>query len=239
MLQRILDRLLLRRHFWRYATFGEVADLYASRLLRLFALKFIGVFTSVFLLKLGYDLVFLGLFWAAFYFIKVLFAWPSARIAAHFGPKHGTLYSNILSAIALIFLPFVPTIGLPALIAWCMLQAFSSCLNDLCYLIDFSKVKTVEYAGKEIGYMNIIEKVAAGLSPVIGGVVAALFGPIVAMVLSAIMFLLSAVPLFRTAEPVRLRQKLQFRSFPWRMTLPSIMAEASIGYAFLLQGAPG
>lgn len=229
MIQQVIHRILLRRHFWRYVTFSEVAELYASRLLRLFALKFVAVFTSVYMLQLGYDLVFIGLFWAAFYFLKVGFAWPSAKIAAHFGPKHGTLYSNIISAVAMVFLPFVPEYGLAALIPWCVLQAFSGCMNDLCYLIDFSKVKSIDHAGKEIGYMQIVEKVSTGISPLIGGVIASLMGPSVAMILSAVLFLMSAVPLFRTAEPTRLRQKLKFKGFPWRATWRSLVAESAVG----------
>lgn len=229
MIQQIIHRLLRRRHFWRYATFSEVGELYASRLLRMFALKFVAVFTSVYLLKLGYSLEFLGLFWAGFYFLKVIFSWPSAKIAARFGPKHGTLYSNILSAAAMVFLPFVPEYGLVALIPWCVMQAFSGCMNDLCYLIDFSKVKHNDHAGKEIGYMNIIEKVSTSISPLIGGIVASVFSPAAAMALSAVFFLMSAVPLLRTAEPTRLNQTLRFKGFPWRGMWRSLVAESAVG----------
>ena len=229
MIQQLVYRILRRRHFWRYATFSEVAELYVSRLFRMFALKFVAVFTSVYLFELGYGLVFIGVFWAAFYFLKVAFAWPSAKIAARFGPKHGTLYSNIISAVAMVFLPLVPEYGIAALGAWCVLQAFSGCMNDLCYLIDFSKVKHMDHAGKEIGYMNIVEKVATGVSPLIGGVVASLFGPGMAMILSAVFFLMSAVPLLKSAEPTRLNQKLHFKGFPWRGVWRSLLAETGVG----------
>lgn len=198
-------------------------------MLRLFALKFVAVFTSVYLLKLGYDLVFLGLFWAGFFFLKAIFSWPAAKIAARFGPKHGTLYSNIISAVAMIFLPFVPEYGLWALVPWCVMQAFSGCMNDLCYLIDFSKVKSSAHAGKEIGYMNIIEKVSTSISPLLGGLVASVFSPAAAMVVSAIFFLISAVPLLQTAEPTRLKQKLSFKGFPWRGAWRSLVAESATG----------
>lgn len=229
MLYRIIHRILLRRHFWRYATFSEVAELYVSRMFRMFALKFVAVFTSVYLFELGYGLVFIGLFWAAFYFLKALFAWPSAKIAARFGPKHGILYSNVISAVAMIFLPFVPEYGLAVLGVWCVLHAFSCCLNNLCYMIDFSKVKSMDHAGKEIGYMSIVEKVATGISPLVGGVVAFLFGPSAAIMLSAAFFLMSAMPLLRTAEPTRLNQKLHFKGFPWRGVWRSLVAEVGIG----------
>jgi len=236
MLQRILHQLLARRHFWRYATFGEVAELYASRLLRVFALKFVTTFTSIFLLNEGYSLLFLCLFWAAFYFIKVLLSGVSARIAAYFGPKHGTLYSNIISAFGMVFLALVPQYGLPVLYIWCVLQAFSSTLYDLCYLIDFSKVKHADHAGKEIGYMNIIEKIATGLSPVVGGVVATVWNPIAAMILSSIMFLLSAWPLLLTAEPVRTHRTISFKGFPWKLTRQSLLAQSAIGVDLFATG---
>ena len=177
MIQQIIHRLLLRRHFWRYASFSEVAELYASRTLRLFALRIVTTFTSVYLFLEGYSLIFLAFFWAAFYLVKVVFSYPSARIIAHFGPKHATLYSNIISAVGMVFLPFTAEYGLYALVPWLVLQALSGTLNDLSYLVDFSKVKNIEHAGKEIGYMNIFEKVASGLSPVIGGFLAFWFGP--------------------------------------------------------------
>jgi MFS family permease len=237
MIQTLIHRLLQRRHFWRYATFGEVAELYASRTLRLFALRIVTTFTSVYLLLEGYNLVFLAFFWAAFYLVKVVFAYPSARIIAYFGPKHATLYSNIISAIGMVFLPFTTDYGLYALVPWLILQSLSGTLNDLSYLVDFSKVKSIDHAGKEIGYMNIFEKVAGGLSPVIGGFLAFWIGPEIVMALSAILFLLSAVPLFKTGEPTRLHQKLEFRGFPWRTTWRSLVAETAIGFDIFTTGS--
>lgn len=238
MLHAIIHRLLKRRHFWRYATFSEVAELYASRTMRIFALRLVSVFASVYLFQNGYSLVFIAFFWGLFYLLKVPFSWPSARIAAQYGPKHGTLVSNIISAVAMVLLAYIndPHYGVYALFIWCGLQAFSSTLNDLCYLIDFSKVKHTDHAGKEIGYMNIFEKIATGLSPIIGGVLALWFGPSVIMLLSAMLFLLSAAPLLRTAEPTRTHRSLDFQRFPWRSTWRSFIAEGAIGFDVFATG---
>ncbi|MDQ5932638.1 MAG: hypothetical protein QG649_723 [Patescibacteria group bacterium] len=232
MIQAFFIRFLKRRHFWRYATFSEVAELYASRTMRLFALRMASVFTSIYLYQLGYSLAFIAFFWMGFYLLKVVFAWPSARIAAKRGPKHGTLISNIISAVSMVLLIYVgsPEYGLFALFAWCVMQAFSGCLNDLCYMVDFSKVKSVEHAGKEIGYMNIFERVSSGLSPVIGGFLAFLAGPHFVMAVSALLFLLSSVPLLQTGEPTKTNRRLNFVGFPWRTTWRSFVAEAAIGY---------
>jgi len=236
MIQSILHRLLQRRHFWRYATFSEVAELYASRMMRMFALRMVTTFTAIFLYQEGYSLVFIAFFWALFYAIKVPFAWPAALIAARLGPKHGTLISNLISALGMVFLPLVPTYGLPALAAWCVCQAFSGTLNDLCYMIDFSKVKNSLHAGKEIGYMNIIEKIATGISPLIGGMLAFVWGPESVMGVSVALFTLAALPLLKSAEPTMLHQKLIFRGFPWRTTWRSLVAETAVGFDVYASG---
>ncbi len=236
MIQRFIHRLLLRRHFWRYATFSEVAELYASRTMRLFALRMVAVFTSIYLLQEGYSLLFLALFWAVFFGYKVFFSWPSATLVAWIGPKRSTLVSNILAAISMVFLPFVSEYGLWALGAWCILQASSACLYNISYLVDFSKVKSVQHAGKEIAFMNIFEKVASGVSPVVGGLLAFVAGPETVMVVAAIIFLLAALPLFFTEEPTRLRQKINLRGFPWRLTWRSLVAETAIGIDLFATG---
>lgn len=229
MIQSLIHRFLLRRHFWRHATFSEIAELYASRLLTMFALRFVMVFASVYLYKLGYSVSVIALIWCAFYFLKIFFAWPAGLIIARFGPKHGILYANIIFAVALCFLGFADRFGVPVIIIWLVIQGFAGTFYNLCYQVDFSKVKHAEHAGKEIGYMNIVEKIAAGVSPLVGGIVASLAGPASAIVLSILLFLLSAVPLFRTAEPTKLHQDITLKGFPWRIAWRSIRANLGFG----------
>jgi MFS family permease len=238
MIQQFFHRFFSHRHFWRYASFSEVAELYASRTMRLFALRMASVFIAIYLYQIGYSLTFIALFWATFYFVKVLFSWPAAQIAARRGPKRGMFISNVVSAISMALLIFVsdPVVGIYVLFAWCGLQAFSGTLNDLCYLIDFSKVKSMKHAGKEIGFMNIFEKVSNGLSPIVGGLLAFLAGPHVVMAVSAALFLLSSVPLMQTGERLKINHKLNFRHFPWRLTWRSFIAEAAVGYDVFVTG---
>lgn len=230
MINQFIYRFLKRRHFWRYASFSEVAELYASRLMTMFALRFVMVFASVYLYKLDYDLVFIAAMWAAFYTMKVIFVAPSALIAARLGPKHGLFIANVVFAVALMFLFFSAHVGIAAIIVWGILHAFAGELNNLCYQVDFSKVKHTDHAGKEIGFMTIVEKLASGISPLLGGIMAALFGPASAMLLSVIFFLLSAIPLFRTAEPTLIHQHLTLKGFPWRDSWRSLRASVGLGF---------
>ncbi len=236
MIQQLIHRFLKRRHFWRYASFSEVAELYASRMMTMFAFRFVMAFGSVYLYKLGYEVTEIALFWALYYGVKTVAAGPIALLIARIGPKHGLLVANLLFAVGLACLMVAPVFGSTAILAWCFIQGFAGTLNNVCYLTDFSKVKHSKHAGKEIGYMNIVEKVAAGSSPLIGGVVASLFGPSWAFFLSITLFMLSAVPLFRTAEPVRTHQKISLRGFPWRRTWRSIRANTGFGVDVVASG---
>jgi len=223
---------LRRRHFWRYATFSEVAELYASRLLRLTALNIAATFMSIYLYQQGIPLLSIALYWSAFYAFKVLFAIPMAALAARIGPKHGILIANILYIPAMIAFALAPIVGFWVLAIVLVLKGLSSSLYMISYSIDFSKVKSNDHAGKEIAYMNIVEKITAGLSPLIGGLLALFFGPQVVLIVAAVLFLLAAAPLFKTAEQELPNQKLVFRGFSWRLVGGIFFAQIARGFDF-------
>src|SRR5665648_934980 len=191
MLQKIIHRLLLRRHFWRHATFSEIAELYASRTIRVFALRMVATFTSIYLFQQGYSPVFIAFFFGSFYFYKSFFSWPAVKVVARVGPKHATFVSNLLLAASFPFLAVVDQYGLYVLVIWGVLQASSTCLYDLSYLVDFSKIKNVDHAGEEIAFMNILEKVASSVSPLIGGLLAFVVGPEVVMMIASVLLLIA------------------------------------------------
>jgi ribosomal 50S subunit-recycling heat shock protein len=181
------------------------------------ALNIAGVFMSIYLYQLGYTIAIIGLFWAGFFGLKTILALPIARIIAWIGPKHAILISNILYIPAMVSFALLPVFGTWLLYVSLLFQAVSATMYSIGYLIDFSKVKSIEHAGKEIAFMNIFEKVTTGLSPLIGGFIAFLFGPQVVIVIAAILFAMAAAPLLRTGEPVRINQKLTFRLLEMRL----------------------
>ncbi|HSW77716.1 MAG TPA: MFS transporter [Candidatus Chromulinivoraceae bacterium] len=230
MIQQLIHRLLLRRHFWRYATFSEVSELYASRMMRMLAINMSAAFMSVFLYQNGYSITFIVIYWICYFTFKIGISLPAAKYAALFGPKHGILLSNLLYIPSMLVFAFVPEWGIVAIVTTGLLQGTSATLYDLCHLIDFSKVKSIDHAGKEIAYMNIVEKIATGLSPLLGGLLAYTAGPQVTMLAAALLFSLAAIPLFKTGEPIPTHQKLVFRGFPWRLVWRSLIAEGAIGF---------
>ena len=229
MLQSMIYRFLRRRHFWRYASFDEVAELYASRTMRMVAQNMVSLFIAVYLYQNNFSLVFIALYFATSFLFRALVSYPSAKYAAYFGPKHGILVANIAYIPALVCFALVPEYGIWAVLGFGFFQSWSMTMYDLSYLINFSKVKHTEHAGKEIGFMQIFDRIAASISPLIGGAIAFIFAPEVTMWLSAVIFAMASWPLLRTSEQTATRQKLQLSGFPWRTTYRSMIAETAVG----------
>lgn len=230
MVKKLLHTLLLRRHFWRYVSFSEMAEMYVSRMLRMAALYMAGAFIVVYLFQIGYSIAQIAFFWAGFYLFKAIVSLPIAAFVAKIGPKHGILVSNLLYIPAMVGFALLPVTGDWILIPVLGLEGISAALYGIAHNINFSKIKSLTNAGKEIGYMNIFEKVTTGLSPLIGGGIAFFFGPQVVIVIAAILFACAALPLMRTGEQVKTGQVLRFRGFPWRLFLRHSLGHISYGF---------
>ena len=236
MLKSILYKILEKRHFWRYATFGEIAELYALRTVRVIAMNIVSGFTSVYLYEAGYSLSLIMFFWLCFYLAKMPLSFLSGYLVTACGPKRGIYISNVLYVPAMISLGLLPLIGSISILFWGMFMAISASIYQLCYMVDFSRVKSVEHAGKELAFINIIEKIAIGVSPIIGGLVALWCGLPVVIWITAVLFVLSALPVFWLVEPITIRQKIKIRGFPWRTNVYNIIAQFGVGFDVVATG---
>jgi len=236
MVKSFIHTIFLRRHFWRYSTFDEVAELYVSRMLRMAALYLISSFMSIYMYQIGYSVAQIAFLWCGLYMFKAVISLPVARLVAWIGPKHSILISNILYIPVMVGFAMVPQFGIGLLIPTFIVQGISAALYGIAYNVDFSKVKSLEHAGKEIAYMNIFEKVTTGVSPLVGGFIAYLWGPQVAIIAAATLFALAAVPLLRTGEPVRVNQKLTLRGFPWKLLFRHSMGQFGLGFDVFASG---
>lgn len=227
-----------RTHFWRHIGFRELSELYVSRMLRVMALQMMGGFAVVYLLQLGYPLHFVAWFWFAYFALRVFLAPIVALTVARYGPKHSTLMSNVGQIIAAIFLILAsnPDFGLTALLLYMPFAGFSRSLYDVAYLVDFSKVKHVEHAGRELGFMQIIERAVLALGPLFGGLIALVFGAQAMLGFGSFLMLTAALPLFFSGEPVRVKQKITLKHFNWRVTWKPIIANVATGIDVDLSG---
>lgn len=205
-------------------------------MLRMMAYNMAGALLSVYMYQNGFSLLAIILFWAAFYAFKAIISIPAASIAAWIGPKHGILFSNLLYIPSMIAFALLPEFGNWLLIPIVFFQGLSTTLYVVSYNIDFSSVKSVAHAGKELAYMNIIEKFATGLSPLIGGLMAFFFGPETVLWAAAVLFILAALPLLLSGEPTQMHQKVRMRDFPWRSIKGAKLAQWSIGVDVFASG---
>lgn len=230
MIKTIIYKLLERRHFWRYASFGEIADLYASRMLRLTAIYLISGFTSVFLYKQGYSIIFIMSFWALYYLFKTIVSFFAGIFTAKVGIARGTLVSNLLYIPSMITLGLLPEFGFSMLVISSVFMGISVALNEICYSVEFSKIKSVEHAGKEIGLMNLVEKISVCLSPIIGGFIALFFGVSVTMWVAGFLFALASIPLLKNIHRSENYQRINVRGFPYRAVMSSLLTKSAVGF---------
>ena len=206
-----------------------MAELYSSRMLRVMAMQMMGGFSAIYFYQLGYSIHWLAWYFVIYFSARVLMSPLVALTVARYGPKHGTLISNILFVFSAIAMALVPTWGVWAFALLVPLAGFSRSLYDVCYLVDFSKVKHVEHSGKELGIMQIIERVMTAFGPIFGGVVALLFGPIIMILVAGLLMLGSALPLFFTNEPVKVHQKITLKHFNIKIAWKPMIAQIAAG----------
>jgi len=239
MLRAAIIRLFRGRHYWRGVSFDEIAELYASRLITIFAINTVNLFAAIYLYKLGYNFVFIALFYALFFAVRALSAPLAAKYVAYYGPKHGVLASSLLripSLIAFAWLPVAGGYSLLSIALFGLFQQLSVGLYDISYLVDFSKVRHSEHSGKEIGVMQQMEKVARILSPLMGGLIASLWSPEATIIIASALFLVAAIPLFKTIEPTQLRGQIKMSGFPWRLAWRSLLSESAVGFDAIISG---
>jgi len=230
MIKNFFQQLRKRRHFWRFADFSEIAELYIARLMRTVAFNLGAAFISVFMLKVGYSIVTVALFWAAYFAFKVVISLPLAQVIAYIGAKKAILISNFLYVPSMVALIFLPEVGWPALLVTGLFQSTSATLYDIGYLVNFSRIKTPDKAGREVAFMNIIEKIAKSISPLIGGLLAMFFDPRITIIASIFFFILAAWPMMNAKDTMTKGFQLAPRHFPWRMAIGSLTLQLPIGF---------
>ena len=215
MLKQLLTRFLEPRHFWRTADFDELSELYLAQLLRSLGVGLVGLFIPVYLYKIGYSVQQIAFFFLCWFMFRLLFDYFSAHLVARFGPKHTMLAACFVHVLYLTFIITLKSQQWPLLLV-ASVGSLAYSMHVLAIQVDFSKIKHVDHGGKELGFLTVMEKIGGVAGPLLGGLIANYFDPRLAVALSAVVLLLSAVPLFFSKEAVVTSQKLTFRKLPIR-----------------------
>lgn len=215
MLKNLITKILEPRHFWRTVGFDELSELYTAQLLRSLGTSLIGLFTPIYLYKIGYSLSQIALFHVFWFSARPFFDFIGAHIVARIGPKHTMLMSSFVHVVYLGLLMTIEDLKWP-LILIASMGSLAYGLHLLAVSVDFSKIKHTDHGGKELGYLDTVQKVGGVLGPLAGGLIATFFDPRYTVALAMVILVLSTVPLFLSAEAVVVKQHITFRGLPIR-----------------------
>jgi len=229
MLKKVIYRLLRHRHFWREVGFDELSELYVSTMFRSLSISLTGLFVPVYLLQQHFSVTQILLVAAWYFTFRAAFAdWLAGHTVAKIGPKHTMLIGYVLLIISTALFLTVPQVHWPLWLVGGVWGASAS-FFFIPFHTDFSKVKHREHGGKELGFLNIMERIGNMAGPLVGGVIATVFGGQVIYLIAIVLLLAGLIPLFRTAEPTRLNQKLEFKNFKIDHLKRDFLSYASLG----------
>lgn len=204
------------RAYWRSAPFSEIAELYASRFLRIVAQNLVDAFVTVYLYQRGYSLTTICLLLGAYFLHRMLWSYLAGHIIAWLGPKSSMLLSNVIAVPALVSLALIGTYTSAATIGYFMFEGISLTILGIATDVQLSSIKHDKKAGSELGWLFIAEKVGAAIAPTVGGFLAFRFGPESVMWMASLIMIVAALPLLASPENTRRRQRITYHGFDWR-----------------------
>ena len=232
MLKNIINTIS-SRHFWRTASFSEMGQLHIARLVRTIAINLGAGLIAVYMYKIGYSLVFISLFWVAYFMLKVVIMLPLAQLIASIGPRKSIIISNFLYVPSMIAFMFVEQYAMPMLVITVIFQTSSAALYDMGYLVGLSRLsRDSSKGGRAVAMMKIAETVAKGLSPLIGGILAMMFDPRASLVVSLLFFVLASIPLIKMVDSMKTGFRLAPRGFNWKQATQSLLVQIPIGFDY-------
>ncbi|MBP9738895.1 MFS transporter [Candidatus Saccharibacteria bacterium] len=210
MIRRLLNRMLAPRHPWRVVGFSEISEMYLSSFLRTFSIGMVGVFVPIYLYKNGYSITAIFLYYTLFYSFGIIADYLVAHLIAKIGPKHVMRMSFLVQMLFSVLLIHINNIPY-ALVLLALTGCIGSTLYFISYHVDFSKIKNPANSGKEQGYMEIMQRSAAVLGPIAGGLLATFVSPVATFAASAIALFIATLILMLSPEPVRTKQIIRFK----------------------------
>jgi MFS family permease len=228
MLKRAIENILKKNHFWRDVGFDELSELYISNMLRSIALSVFMVFVPFYLYQQHYSAAAIFSMYGLFFVTRAMSDIGAGYYVARYGPKHTMIGSCILQIISAGLLLSVPNhhwniilLALP----W----GASASFFFIAYHVEFSKIKHSGKAGSELGHMQAYEKIGYFIGPFVGGVIGSVLGPRYIFMAATVLLFASLVPLFQSAEPVKVHQKLRFKDLPVGKIKRDLFANACLG----------
>jgi MFS family permease len=222
--------------YWRSVPFSQIAELYASRFLRIVAQNLVDAFVTVYLYQQGYSLALICLLLGFYFLHRILWSYLAAHIIAWLGPKASLLLSNIIAIPALVSLALISTYTMSATISYLIFEGISLTILGIATDVQFSSIKHDKKAGTELGWLYIAEKIGAAVAPTVGGLLAFRFGPQAIMWLASFVMVIAALPLLVSPESTRRKQRVTYHGFDWKSLRIQMLSPVIRGADFVVSG---
>jgi hypothetical protein len=208
-----------------YLKNGSVNLLNLHYALRALAMNGAGVFSAVYLLKVGVPeagvFASLGLWLGA----RFLFRPAILLVAPRLGLRRLVAFGSIFGVLPYVLLPQIHGVD-AALLAFCLLGAISDSFYWTCYHAYYAALGDTEHRGKQIGAREALAALIGIIGPLLVGWTLVTWGPHVAFGAAAVVQGLSALPFFWTPDvPVKVEAPNAFRS-----ALPTTLMFATDGW---------
>jgi len=203
-----------RRHYFSYSLNKEVREIYWNASIFNLALSMAYIFEPIFLYKLGYSLIQILWFYLAVYVAYVVFIIPVTKITSRIGYKHAILISSFFYILYWFFL-YQLNFHISFIYFLPILLGLQKSFFWPPYHADIATHSEKLQEGREVGVLLSLVELASIAGPFLGGAISYLFGFKLLFATSGLLMLLSAYPLFKTADYYALHA-FRFSNF-WRI----------------------
>lgn len=179
-----------------------------------FSFALVTIFEPVFFYKEGFSLSFIATYYAIHYTLYV-FALPlGGMFASRFGVER-----SISLSLPIFVLYFLTLAAIPSNHNLVYMAAFLLTAHKIFYWpafhADLAQFGNKRNRGTELSWMALVRYGVGILGPLIGGYVATLFGFSTLFTVAAVLVLISAIPMLRTAD--KARNGKSYYSSPWKI----------------------
>ncbi|MEK7447347.1 MAG: MFS transporter [Patescibacteria group bacterium] len=200
----------------------ELNEMYVSMTLRTFGLSLIAIFIPIYLYNLGFSLRTIFLYYIISSLFQFFGDYLAGKAIGRFGAKHVMSLSYPVLLIHLVMLVTLPiyhwSIWLLSIPAALSLSLFWPAYHD-----DFSKAKDKKATGKEVGKLFILMEGFGALGPIMGGIVAQVFGVQYGIIIAIVITMAAAIPLLGKKEITK-RRPMAIERFSLRENYKDMIA---------------
>lgn len=190
----------------------ERRELFAQLSILSFAFSLISVFVPIYLYTLGYSLASIALYFFLERFCHLVFFFPAGKAISRFGAKHVILFSIPLMLVYLGVLFWMTDNSLSVVVP-ALLFGFSRSIYWNAVDLEFSLYTNRKNRGESVGYFYALPDASKIIGPLLGGILITFFGFHILFALTALISMLSAIPLFLSPDLVYAETKGWAKAF--------------------------